>query len=696
MPRFASSAAASAESVDRRLAGSAASAGLAALFAAVAFGAQGGNELGRTTVVELMLIAIGGLAIATSLAYGPRVRHGRAVTWLFVVFAAVTVCSVFWSIAPDLTWIEANRTIAYLATFAAGLAAARLAPHGAAAVLRGILGGAALVTVYALASRVFPESLGGPTELYARIGQPFQYWNAVGVTAALAMPGALWLGARRSGHQPANALAYPLMGLLLVALFLSYSRGALLIGLLAVIAWIVFVPLRLRSLTVLGVAGAAATPVIAWALSNDAFTKDGLDPGQRAAAGPEFGLLLAVMAMLLLAAGLAIGFGGRGWAPSAGLRRRAGVVAVAVAAALPLLLLTSVAFSDRGLTGTVSDRVNELTSETATTPGGPQRLARASSTRGRYYRQAGSIFGDHPILGTGAGTFGIARLQHRKDNLVVRHAHGQVAQTLADLGALGLAALLALGGAWFLAAARTTGLDRRARRLEGATREWDADRVAIAALALTAVVFGLHSAIDWTWSVPGPAVMAMVAGGFAAGRGPLPPPVLPVVAATPVARRRLGLPPVPGDRLLPASLALIAALVSAWAVFQPERADQKARDALALLDRRDYAAAAATAQDARDINPLSVRPLFIQAQVAYAQGQPDRARLLYERAVLDQPSNPEAWVRLAEFQLYRLSKPADALTTINGALFLDPRSRPAQSVFFDARAKLRETGSTAP
>src|SRR5206468_1097210 len=36
-----------------------------------------------------------------------------------------------------------------------------------------------------------------------------------------------------------------------------------------------------------------------------------------------------------------------------------------------------------------------------------------------------------------------------------------------------------------------------------------------------AIVFGLHSAIDWTWFVPGPAVMALVAAGLAAGRGPV-------------------------------------------------------------------------------------------------------------------------------------------------------------------------------
>ena len=40
------------------------------------------------------------------------------------------------------------------------------------------------------------------------------------------------------------------------------------------------------------------------------------------------------------------------------------------------------------------------------------------------------------------------------------------------------------------------------------------------ALALVAVVFGLQSAIDWTWFVPGPMAMTLVAAGFVAGRGP--------------------------------------------------------------------------------------------------------------------------------------------------------------------------------
>ena len=68
-----------------------------------------------------------------------------------------------------------------------------------------MLAALAAAVLYALASRVWPGSL-GETEISNRIGQPFQYWNAVGTTAALAIPGLLWLGdAPRGGARSAGA-----------------------------------------------------------------------------------------------------------------------------------------------------------------------------------------------------------------------------------------------------------------------------------------------------------------------------------------------------------------------------------------------------------------------------------------------------------------------------------------------------------
>jgi len=292
----------------QRYASSAASAAIAGAFAAVAFIGKGGNDLGRTTGVEIALILVCGVGAAIGVAYGRSGRHGRGSLVLFGALAALTALSIFWSIAPDRTWIEAGRTYANFAIFAAGVAAGSLAPHSYAILLRGLLGGVAAVTLYALASRVWPVQLGGVTEIYARIAQPYEYWNAVGVTAAIGVVPALWLGARRSGHQPANALAYPLMALLFIAMFLSYSRGALIAAGIGILVWFAFVPLRLRSLSVFAIPAVAATPVLLWALSRDEFTKDGLAAAQRADVGPEFGLVLLVLSLLLLAIGLAIGF----------------------------------------------------------------------------------------------------------------------------------------------------------------------------------------------------------------------------------------------------------------------------------------------------------------------------------------------------------------------------------------------------
>ena len=154
-----------------------------------------------------------------------------------------------------------------------------------------------------------------------------------------------------------------------------------------------------------------------------------------------------------------------------------------------------------------------------------------SSSRGGYWRQAVDVFEERPGLGTGAGTFGIARLPYRKDQTVSSHAHGFFTQTIADMGLLGLIAALALLAAWLVAAVRSTALGRRR---EGSQKpEWSPERTALCALALCAVTFGIQSAIDWTWFVPGPSAMALVAAGFVAGRGPLP-----ALGATPADRER--------------------------------------------------------------------------------------------------------------------------------------------------------------
>jgi tetratricopeptide (TPR) repeat protein len=442
------------------------------------------------------------------------------------------------------------------------------------------------------------------------------------------------------------------------------------------------------------VAAAGAGPVIAWALNKDAFTQDGVPLAVRESAATTFGLLLAAMLAVLLAAGLGVGFRAARRAPSARIRRRAGVAAIAVGASLPLLAFAGVAFSDRGIGGTLSD----LTNENASVSGGPDRLTQSSSSRAKYWGEAFDVFGENTFKGTGANTFGVSRLPHREDELVARHAHGFVAQTASDLGLLGLLAAFALAGAWLAAVARALGVRRGGR-----STPFDAERVGVIALALSALVFGLQSIIDWTWSVPGPSVMAIVAAGFVAGRGPLPaltggarapePAGLPLEAETtelPAAQPGLSLRRPSTERLVAVGLVLAAVAVTAWTAWQPARADDASNHALALLDDGKLSEAAREADRAYDLNPLTPKPLFVKAQVQQRAGNLQAASGTLERAVVEHSAEPEVWLRLATFELRVLDRPQAALDTLRGALYLDPRSRAAQTTFFDARVRLRE------
>jgi hypothetical protein len=739
-----------------RYASSAASALLGAGLCAIAFAGGSGFALEDVTWVEIGAVAAGGLLVALAILRGRGGRLDGGLTLLaFGALALLCALSIAWSVAPDRTWQSANLTIAYVALFAGGMALARLWRTGqaAAVVLRGVLLAAAIVVVYALLTRVFPSLI--EDEVFARLGAPYGYWNALGTTAALAVPATLWLGSRRTGHQPISALAYPLLSLLLVALFLSYSRGALIMAGLGAALWILFVPLRLRSITLLGASLAGAAPVIVWALGQDAFTKNQVTPQVREAVATEFGLWLLATVILMLGAGLAIGFRVARRPPRAPARLRMGTAATVVACVVPIVLALVLASSDRGLGGTIQQGYESLTSISKTTPGGPQRLLSASSSRGSYWHEAKEVFLDHYWKGSGAETFGVTRLRYRAptDRTVPQHAHGYLHQTAADLGILGLLVNLVLLVAWLLAARRATGLLRRAR---DRVATFSAERIALIALTLCAVVFGLHSLVDWVWYVPGPTAMALVAAGFVAGRGPLgawrraaaaaplvapqPAPVAqPVAVATAAATTGGGgtatlappvaasdgnghrpdeaetavlpplselppppvappppLPPAPRRSFRPALavLAVVVAALCCWAIWQPLRSDRESDRALDLAANGHLADARKAVADAHDIDPLSPRPYVVRNAIEDAAGDPVAAQKALEDAVLAFPADPQTWIQLAQYQLNARNMPAEALKTVVGALYLDPQSRAAQTVYFQADAAIN--GGTAP
>jgi len=643
---------------------------------AVAFAAEGGLQLERSTWTEIALILLGAALVVAALLVDRAggALYGSVALLGLVGLAVASAISVVWSQSPADSWIEANRTLAYVAVLAGGIALARLVPDRWAAALHGIWLACAVVCTWALLTKVFPGAL-DREQSFARLRAPFSYWNAVGLMAALGVPPLLWLAARRSGNAAANALAWPALGLLFACVMLSYSRGALLAVCAGLAFWFATVPLRLRAALPLLASAIAVGPVVAWAFARDALSAEQMPLAARVDAGHDLGALLLLIVAVLLVAGLLANFVSerRPWRSSS--RRRAGQGLLAALVCVPLVLLAMAAAAPGGVSGQVSKSWDTLINPAATTPSNtPARLTATSSVRARYWREALHIFAASPVRGAGAGAYVVARTRYRGDKLEVRHAHGYVVQILADLGLIGLGlSLVALLG-WSVAAARATGSLRRGRM------PFDAERIGLLSMVAVVVTFGVHSLIDWTWYVPANAAVALLCAGWVAGRGPL-------------ARRD---EPAAGTRsrwrLAVAAGVVVLALAASWAVLQPVRSLHAEDDALAATSRGDYAAAARHARDAASIDPLSLEPQWLMAFVADARGDKATAERMLERAARRQPANAEAWRRLGRYRLSELNDPTGAVEAFRIAYYFDPDAPRSASDLLEAMRARKKGG----
>jgi len=666
---------------------------LAIVLAVIGLRSGGGLSLGPTTKLEMTLDIAGGLLAAlAALAAVARRMWGAVTVAFFAVLLALTAISIAWSVDASDTWLEVSRTASYVAVFGAGVVLVRIGGIWWEAVLGAVIASTTVICGYAILTKVFPGAL-APDEVYARLREPYGYWNAVGLTAALGVPPTLWLGARRTGHAAVNAIAWPVTGVLLLTILLAYSRGSLLAVAVGGAFWFALVPLRLRGVAVLAGGALGALAVAGWVFGQDALSKDQIPVDVRAASGHQLGIAVIAMILLLTALGLAAGFGAARRAPSEGTRRRIGVALVVGLALVPVGGALALSLSSKGLGGSLSSGWRSLTDPNATTPANdPGRLTAIGSVRARYWNEAGKIFRAHPWTGVGAGGYATARLRYRQDTLAVRHAHGYVVQTAADLGVLGLLASLALLAAWLAAASRSTGLAAplpaswRARlRLPAPVETWGPERIGMVTLATVVLVFGVHSFVDWTWFVPGTAVIALLCAGWVAGRGPLTEAPAQPGELRPRLRAGVRSP----WRAAAAALAVALGLVAAWATWQPLRSVHAGNDALAALDgaAKDPKAidrARDLAQTAHDRNPLSAEPYYDLAVVESVAGRKDAARAALHDAVRLQPGNPATWQRLAQFELEQADDPKAALRIIGAALYLDPRSADAAQTYLDA------------
>lgn len=416
----------------------AAAVALLALPTLVAFGRGGYFDAARLRAgIAACLLA----AVAAAVSPLPRNRSSLVALGGLAALTAWSALSLTWAPLAGPAVDDVERNVLYLAALVAGALLLRYRWTEPA-----LLAGIAVTAAYGLSERLLPGLVELERSAAAgdRLAQPLTYWNGQGALAAIGL--VLAAGIRR----PPAAALIPLLGL---DLYLTLSRGALgalAAGLLVLVA---LVPTRAALLSAALVAAGTAVPAL--------LAETALDGVMRADAsnGP------AMLAVLVLT-GAACAFAATriGGGPLPRLRP------LALAALITALAVTVVA----------------MRSGTPTTSS--ERLVSVETNRYDYWAVALESITPR---GIGTGGFRVEWLLHRDSDESVRDAHSLYLEVAAELGIVGLAALLALFGGVLAAA-------RRARA-----------PAAAAALAAWAV----HAGIDWDWELPGLTLVAVLLAG---------------------------------------------------------------------------------------------------------------------------------------------------------------------------------------
>ena len=261
-----------------------------------------------------------------------------------------------------------------------------------------------------------------------------------------------------------------------------------------------------------------------------------------------------------------------------------------------------------------------------------------TSGNGRYqfWSSATDAWESRPVAGRGAGTWEFWWRRHATIDAPTRDSHSLLFDVVAELGTLGVLALLALLGSalWFCAAA--------ARAARG-----DA-RAAVVAVGAAALAWAIGAATDWMWEMPALTVVffALAALG-ASARGAQ-------VAGAPEAEAEGARRPTPlvGALALGAWIALVlqaVGLTGAWAL-------QRSEKEMAHFPP-DLRAAEDAADLARKVQPWAASPhsqlALVRVRSSTLQATPEAYRrpIADAREAVDrEPTNWRTWLVLTRIE----------------------------------------------
>jgi O-antigen ligase len=360
---------------------------------------------------------------------------------------------------------------------------------------------AGAVAGYGVIQKVNPVEYPSNSTDGIRVGSTLEYANTVAVVLGMGI--ALGLARMTQLRNPVVRGLYAALILVFGAiLYLTFSRGGMLslaVGLVVLFA------VSGRRLEMFGSLLLISGPLawLAWQVQGlDTFFDYVSQEAPRAADGAAFRNYLIIAAIQAFLLQTIYAFLVRRYELAPTLRRSLGVVAAVIvlvgAGALGFVMYGGQEGSDE-LLGAFSRKVED-------TDDVRNRLTSLSSnSRSTYWRVAWEEWKEHPLTGTGAGTFQYTWLENRPGFGGVKQVHNVYLEQGTETG---IVAFLALGGFAALLLGYAARATWRARSGEAGER-----RVLLAGLTAAATVYLVSSALEWHWYIPPSTIYFFILAG---------------------------------------------------------------------------------------------------------------------------------------------------------------------------------------
>jgi len=440
------------------------------------------------------------------------------------VLTAVTGASIVWSLSRELSFFDASRTVMYVGAFVLLLPVARR--WGWLVVDVTVFGALLPPALYGLLQKIFPtvmEYTGFITlETDPKASSTVGYHPTFGMMCAM---GALLCVSRVASFR-ANSLRYiPLRAvysatgtLFLVALYFSFSRGAVLSLAGGAVVLLVLSQRRFETLGNVFVSGLPALWVIAQArelpglvarpVSFRTMEADGW-----ALTGPLMqGLLFALIAQVAFS--LIVWLVER--TVPEGVRRGARVVG-ALAAVGVVVVGLGWGWATFQSAGGIAGVREEIQAENVTITTDPGELSRDQTERYTslhagdrilFWKIAWENWLRHPLTGTGGDTFAIVYKQEKpEDAQDSLYAHSIWMDLLSDTGIFAFLAFATFSVGVLAVATYNALYKKRSRRCQ----------ILIAGSAAAAAAYLISSSVDWNWHIPASTLPFFALAAVAAG-----------------------------------------------------------------------------------------------------------------------------------------------------------------------------------